>query len=146
MQPLHAPSDRPTAERLWGERCRWSYAWKAVQQTGSLMIFGSDSPVESPDPFQGMYAAVTRKLSTEEAETPGWIDEECIDIQSALQAYIVTPPTAVGHGDRLGRLEPGYLADLIVLDQNPFTLPTHEIAGLKVVGAMTGGKWRFDDF
>ena len=143
MQPLHAPSDHPTADRYWGERSRWSYAWNAVVQTGSLLIFGSDAPVESPDPLLGLYAAVTRKLKSEDPDGPLWIPEECIDLQSALQAYTVNPPAAVGLADRLGRLQIGFLADLILLDRDPFDIELEDLPDLKVLGAMTGGEWRF---
>jgi predicted amidohydrolase YtcJ len=143
MQPLHAPSDHPTAERYWGERNRWAYAWKSVQDTGSLLIFGSDAPVESPDPFLGLYAAVSRKLEVEEPSAPTWIPEECLNLQTALQAYTVNPPIAVGSGDRLGRLEVGYFADLIVLNKDPYKIPEAAVPGIKVEGVMTGGEWRF---
>jgi predicted amidohydrolase YtcJ len=129
MQPLHAPSDHVTAMRYWGDRSRWSYAWKSVQKTESLLIFGSDAPVETPDPFQGLYAALTRKL----------------DLETSLKAYTVNPPIAVGYGDRLGRLEPGYKADLILLDRNPFEIEVANILESHVLGAMTGGVWRFLD-
>jgi hypothetical protein len=143
MQPLHAPSDHPTAERYWGDRNRWAYAWKSVIETGSLLIFGSDAPVESPDPFLGLYAAVSRKLAKEDPSSQLWVPEECLDLQSALEAYTVNPPIAVGTGDRLGRLKEGYLADLIVLEQDPYTIPKAELPGMRVQGVMTGGEWRF---
>jgi predicted amidohydrolase YtcJ len=143
MQPLHAPSDHPTAERYWGDRTRWAYAWRSVQATGSLMIFGSDAPVESPDPFLGIYAAVERKLSSEDPHTPGWIPDEMIDVQTALEAYTINPPIAVGLADHLGRLDEGYFADLIVLDRDPYAIPSLKLPHIKVKGVMTGGTWRF---
>jgi predicted amidohydrolase YtcJ len=143
MQPLHAPSDHPTAERYWGERSRWAYAWNSVIETGSLLLFGSDAPVESPDPFKGIYAAITRKLATEDSTSPTWIPEECLDLEDAIQAYTLNPPAAVGCADRLGRLEPGYLADLIVLGRDPFEDPAVQLPNLEVQGVMTGGAWRF---
>lgn len=142
MQPLHAPSDRPTAERYWAERSRWSYAWNAVTQTGSLLIFGSDAPVETPDPWKGLYAAVTRKLKDDDPDAPDWVPEERIDLETALKAYTVNPPIAIGMADRLGQLTTGYLADLILLDQDPFSIAPTELPNMNVLGAMTGGEWR----
>ncbi|MDF1498955.1 MAG: amidohydrolase [Anaerolineales bacterium] len=145
MQPLHAPSDHLTADRYWGERTRWAYAWRSVQSTDSLLIFGSDAPVETPDPWLGLYAALTRKLASEDPETPTWVPEECLDLQTALEAYSVNPPIAVGCGDHFGRLEKGYQADLIVLDQDPYEIAHAAIPSLNVLGAMTGGIWRHLD-
>jgi predicted amidohydrolase YtcJ len=143
MQPLHAPSDHPTAERYWGQRSRWSYAWNSVMETGSLLLFGSDAPVESPDPLKGIYAAITRKLATEDQASPTWIPEECLDLEAALKAYTLNPPAAVGCANHLGRLEPGYLADLIVLEGDPFQSSIADLLSLEVQGVMTGGVWRF---
>jgi predicted amidohydrolase YtcJ len=145
MQPLHAPSDHPTADQFWGERTRWAYAWRSVLKTGSLLIFGSDAPVESPDPFQGLYAAVERKLAVEQPSSPTWIPEECISLQDALKAYIINPPGAVGWEQQLGRLEEGYFADLVVLDRDPYNIPANELPHIKVEATMTGGTWRFND-
>ncbi|MGD8865305.1 MAG: amidohydrolase [Anaerolineales bacterium] len=143
MQPLHAPSDHPTADRFWGERSRWAYAWQSVLRTGSLLVFGSDAPVETPDPFQGVYAAVDRKLISEDPSSPTWIPEERIDLQAALESYMVKPHSAVGWDHQLGQLEEGYLADLIVLDQDPYAIPSTDLHQIKVKGAMTGGIWSF---
>ena len=60
MQPIHAVSDRDMADRYWGERCSSAYAWNSVLQAGANLIFGSDAPVESPNPFWGIFAAISR--------------------------------------------------------------------------------------
>ena len=107
------------------------------------MVFGSDAPVESPDPFLGLFAAMERAMPSQDPNTPSWIPEEMIDIETALCAYIENPPKAVGWADRLGRLDEGYFADLIVLDRDPYKIPSLEIPQIKVEGVMTGGTWRF---
>ena len=146
MQPLHAPSDRTTADHFLGGRTRYSYAWRSVLETGLLLIFGSDAPVESPNPFLGIYAALTRKLELEDPDEPVWTPEECIDLEHALRAYTVNPPQAVGRGGTQGRLEPGFAADLIVLEKDPYELDDKVIPAIKPSGVMTGGVWRFREF
>ena len=61
MQPIHATSDMEMAEKYWGSRSRLSYAWKSLLNHGARLAFGSDAPVESPNPFRGIHAAVTRQ-------------------------------------------------------------------------------------
>ena len=61
MQPIHATADMDMADRYWGDRARWSYAWRTMQDSGALVVFGSDAPVESIEPLQGIHAAVTRQ-------------------------------------------------------------------------------------
>jgi len=115
MQPIHAVSDRVMAERHWGERCSNAYAWNALQKNGATLIFGSDAPVESPNPFLGLFAAVTRKSITDPSTSNSWIPDQCLTIDQALNAYIKTPQKVAGVGKQCGVLKPGYLADLIVL-------------------------------
>ncbi len=141
MQPIHATSDMLMADRYWGERVKTSYAWRSLSQSGALLAFGSDAPVESPNPFWGIHAALTRRRRDGYPGTEGWIPEERIGLEDALRAYTLGPAFAAGLEKRLGQLSPGMLADLIVLEVDPFACSPEEIADLRPVGTMVGGRW-----
>ncbi|MGB2896929.1 MAG: amidohydrolase [Anaerolineales bacterium] len=145
MQPIHATSDMQMADRYWGDRVHQSYAWRSQIDAGAKLIFGSDAPVESPNPFIGIYAAVTRKSLCSDANSASWVPEQRINLQEAFNAYTVWPAQSVGLGSKLGKLLPGYLADLIVLDEDPFFLDNSELPAIKPSGVMVNGKWHFLD-
>ena len=86
MQPIHATSDRYMADRLWGERCRYAYAWRSLLDSGAVLAFGSDCPVETLEPLQGIYAAVARKRA-DEPESQPWYPEQRITVDEAVRAY-----------------------------------------------------------
>jgi predicted amidohydrolase YtcJ len=141
MQPIHAMSDMSAAERYWGKRSRYAYAWKTQQNHGTRLAFGSDAPVESPNPFWGLHAAVTRRRADGAPAPEGWYPAERLTMRTALEAYTVGAAFAAGMEDRLGRLRPGYLADLIVLEQDPFTCPPDDLLTLQSSATMLGGEW-----
>ncbi len=143
MQPLHATSDMEMADRYWGERAKTSYAWKLQLDHGAALAFGSDAPVESPNPFLGLHAAVTRQRLDGSPSVDGWIPEQRIALEQAIQAYTTGAAYAAGWEDRLGQLKPGYLADLILLDRDPFELPPQELGALSPEATMVGGEWVF---
>ncbi len=145
MQPLHAPSDKHMADRYWGSRAAFSYAWRTQLQAGAQLAFGSDAPVESPNPFLGIYAAVTRRLPGEPQTAPDWYLEQSLTRLEAIRAYTLGAAYAAGKEDRLGRLAPGFLADLVVLDRDPFACELEQIPEIASVATMLGGKWVFDD-
>lgn len=140
MQPIHAPSDMSMADRYWGKRSKYAYAWRSQLDSGTDLIFGSDAPVESPNPFWGIHAALTRQRSNGFPQD-GWYPEQTISLSQALQAYTTAPAYAAGMEDRLGKLQPGYYADLIVLDQNPFLLDAQSIFKLQPISTMVSGEW-----
>lgn len=146
MQPIHAPSDMPTAERYWGTRTRTSYAWRSLEQTGASLIFGSDAPVESPNPFWGLHAAVTRRRQDGSPGPEGWIPEQRLSRAAALRAYTVAPAAVTGRGGVQGTLRPGALADLIILDQDPLTCPEDDLREIRPVATMVAGVWRIPSF
>lgn len=119
MQPIHCTNDRDTAARYWGERCRYSYAWRSIIESGAHIAFGSDAPVETPDVLQGIYAAVTRRRPHD--PTPGWYPEECLTVEEAVAAYTSGAAYAGGLEQDAGTLEAGKLADLTVLSHDIFT-------------------------
>lgn len=141
VQPIHATSDMYMAERYWGERSAGAYAYASLLASGARLAFGSDAPVESPNPFLGLHAAVTRRRINGEPQAEGWHPEQRLSLQSALHAFTTGPAYAAGLEDCLGKLSPGYLADLIVLDADPFTLDPHQISSLRPKSTMIAGEW-----
>lgn len=141
MQPLHATQDRPLAERYWGPRCATAYAWRSLLEAGTVLAFGSDAPVESLDPFLGLYAAVTRRSLDGAPGPEGWYPQQCLSVLEALAAYTRGAACAAGVEDRTGSLGPGKLADLIVLDRDVTRCPPEEIPRTKVLATMIGGAW-----
>ncbi len=141
MQPVHALSDMQVADRSWGDRVAYSYAWKSQLEQGAVLAFGSDAPVESPNPFQGLYAAVTRRRLDGFPGPAGWVPEQCLSVREALEAFTIGPAYAAGMEDRLGRLSEGFLADLIVLDRDPLECPPQELHRLQPAATMIGGDW-----
>lgn len=146
MQPIHATSDMPMAERYWGDRCRTSYAWRSLRRAGAQLVFGSDAPVESPNPFWGLHAAMTRRRHDGSPGPEGWIPDERLDRQEALDAYTGAPAQLAGNVGKQGVLRVGAWGDLLVLDQDPLTCPVDELPWLRPSGTMVGGQWRLREF
>lgn len=116
MQPSHLLTDIPHADRAWGEpRSRGAYAFRSLLDHGTVLAFGSDAPVEPPDPREGFYAALVRR-DRDGRPTGGWHVEERISAQEVLRAYTLGPARAAGTADRRGRLRPGFDADLVAWD------------------------------
>ncbi|NOR89585.1 MAG: amidohydrolase family protein [Anaerolineales bacterium] len=145
MQPIHAVSDMQMANHYWGDRVQQSYGWRSQIRAGSKLIFGSDAPVDTANPFIGIYAAVSRKPLGCAPEADSWVPDQRINLQEALNAYSVWPAQSMGLGSKLGKLLPGYLADLIVLDEDPFLIDNSELPAIKPSGVMVNGKWHFLD-
>jgi len=141
MQPIHATSDMHMADRYWGERAALSYAWRTQLEHGAKLAFGSDAPVESPNPFLGVHAAVTRQRADGSPSQEGWYLEQRLSLQEAIEAYTLGPAYTSGMETRLGKLSPGYLADLIVLQQDPFTTHPSMLLEMETSGTMLGGEW-----
>lgn len=140
MQPLHATSDIDIAERLLGpERSAWSYAWRPLQQAGAILAFGSDAPVETFDPWAGIHAAVTRRRRNGEPPN-GWNRQLALDLHETLYSYAVGPAIASNEGARKGTLAPGMLADLLVLEADPFAINPHDLWRMNVVQTFVGGR------
>jgi predicted amidohydrolase YtcJ len=144
VQPYHTIDDMRWMEQRIGARSRWAYAFATLHRAGVLLSFGSDWPGTNAswytaEPAKGIYAAVTRQ--TLEGEPPdGWFPEERVDVETALRAYTVNTAWAAGEEDRKGRVAPGYLADLVVLDADPFTVPPSALKDLKVRYTIVDGR------
>ncbi|HLE92078.1 MAG TPA: amidohydrolase [Anaerolineales bacterium] len=143
MQPIHATSDMLMADQFWGERSRLAYAWRTQLDHGARLAFGSDAPVEAPNPFWGLHAAVTRRRADGSPSAEGWYPEQKLTMAEALEGYTLGPAYAANMEDRLGRLAPNHLADLIVLDasQDPFTCEPDELLAMQSSATMVGGEW-----
>ncbi|MEW6085270.1 MAG: amidohydrolase [Chloroflexota bacterium] len=141
MQPIHATSDMLMADQFWGERARLSYAWKTQLDFGAPLALGSDAPVESPNPFWGLHAAVTRRRADGSPSAEGWYPEQKLSTADAFAGYTLGAAYAAYMEDHLGKLAPGCLADLIVLEQDPFTCNPTELLALESSATMVGGEW-----
>jgi predicted amidohydrolase YtcJ len=148
VQPYHAIDDMRWMEQRIGPRARWAYAFSTLEKAGVRMSFGSDWPGTNAawytaDPLLGMYAAVTRQtLGGEPAG--GWFPEERISLESALRAYTTGNAWAAGEEAFKGRIAPGFLADLVVLDRDPFMVQPRELKDIKVVLTIAGGRVVYD--
>ncbi|MCE9644749.1 MAG: amidohydrolase [Chloroflexi bacterium] len=141
MQPIHAPSDMSAADRFWGERSALAYAWRTQLDHGAPLAFGSDAPIESPNPFLGLHAAVTRRRTDGSPSADGWYPEQKLTLTEALSAYTVGAAYAANAENRLGKLAPNHLADLIVLDQDIFSLDPDELLDMHASATMINGEW-----
>ena len=146
MQPIHATSDMEMADKYWGKRTAYSYASQLQFQQGARVVFGSDAPVDIPNPFWGIHAAVTRQKADGSPGPDGWHPELRVPREKAIEAYTMGPAAAAGKAKIQGCLAPGYWADLIVLEKNPFTCAADELLEIKPVGTMVGGEWVWRDF
>src|SRR5690606_34518095 len=108
MQPIHATSDYPVADRFWGARTPWSYNPRLQLDRGVKVAFGSDTPVEPLGSMRGIHAAVTRQRADGSPGPDGWIPSARLTVDEALRGYTIGAAYAAGMDDRLGRLSPGY--------------------------------------
>ena len=140
MQPVHQTSDRLMAEaRLGPGRLAGAYAWRSVRATGAPLAFGSDAPVEAPDPFAGLAAAIGRE-DAERQPPGGWHPEETVSIEQALAAYTAGAAYAGFAEGQFGRLAVGEQADFVVLDADPLEADASELRGIRVLETWIGGR------
>jgi predicted amidohydrolase YtcJ len=140
MQPYHAIDDGRWAEKRIGpERIKTTYAFRSLLDAGAHLAFGSDWTVAPIDPLLGIYAAVTRR--TLDGKHPeGWIPAEKITVEEALRAYTAENAYGVFAERSRGKLAPGYLADLVALDQDLTAIPAEAIERVAVRATVAGGK------
>jgi predicted amidohydrolase YtcJ len=140
MQPTHQTSDRLMAEaRMGRNRLGGAYAWQTVLKSGARLAFGSDFPVESPNPFPGLSAAISRQ-DVEGQPPGGWRLQERLTLGQALYAFTRGAAYAGQAEDRVGALEPGKYADFIVVDRDPTKVNAQELARTQVLETWVGGK------
>ena len=140
MQPTHATSDKGMAEARLGEaRMAASYAWASMLKSGARVAFGSDTPVEPPNPFFGLHAAVTRQ--DREGQPPGgWRPNEAVTLPQALAGFTTGAAYAGFAEDKVGRLAPGYWGDFILLDRDPFAGVPADLWRVRVDETWLAGK------
>ncbi len=139
VQFSHAPSDRDLADETWAGMTDRAYAWRSLLDAGTRVANGSDAPVEELDPLMGIRAGVLRTLD----ERPAWHPEQIVTAEEALHATTVAPAWLTHDEHRRGKLLPGYVADLVVLDRDPLTVPPEELPDVQVIATMLGGRWVF---
>lgn len=143
MQPTHATSDMPWAEdRVGSERIKNSYAWRDLLETGAVLAFGSDFPVEEVNPLLGIYSAVTR-LDLNGYPEGGWYPEQCLTVEEAVYAFTAGAAYAQFQEDEIGKIKSGFRADFTVLDRDIFKIDPSEIPETQVLKTIVGGKTVF---
>ncbi len=140
MQPYHAIDDGRWAEKRIGpERARGTYAFRSLLDAGATLAFGSDWFVAPMEPLRGIHAAVTRR-TLDGANPDGWVPEQKISVAEAVRAFTAGSAYAEGQEARKGTLEPGKLADLVVLSRDIFAIDPAGIADVEVDATMLGGE------
>ena len=139
MQATHCTSDMDWAiERLGPDRLKGAYAWRSLLGTGVVIAGGSDFPVESPNPFHGIYASVARRPRT--GEDRGWQPEQRMTRQEAVRSFTTWNAYAAHQEAELGALVPGKRADLIVCSGDVFACPEEEMKDIRPLLTMIGGE------
>jgi predicted amidohydrolase YtcJ len=143
-QPIFLDYDMQVLEsRVGKELASTSYAFATFPKMGGKVGYGTDAPVENCNPFPNIYSAVTR-MNLKGQPEGGFYPQEKVDIYDAIDAYTTGSAWCEFAEDEKGRLKPGYLADLVVLDTDIFTCPERDIPGILPVMTMVGGRIVFE--
>ena len=144
MQPIFLTHDLYIIEnRVGKELASTSYALATMKKMGIKASYGTDSPVESMSPLECIDCAVNRHDVTNGYPEKGFYPGECVDVYTAVDAYTADSAYAEFAEDRKGRIKPGYLADMTLLDRDIFTIPQKEIRTARVLWTMVGGKMAY---
>jgi len=144
VQPVFGPSYGQTIrsffeDRLGTERAKYTNIWKTLAQANARLAFGTDWPVESLDPMEGIYSAVSRKSISDKAGN-AWLQDESLSVKESVEFYTLGSAYASFEEDIKGSLQVGKLADIVVLSKDIFTIPEEEILNTDVVTTILGGK------
>ena len=139
VQPFHAVADRDVAERYWGKRHRYAYAYRTMQQMGIPLALGSDAPVETFDPLRILYAA-TRRNDTATPERPPWLPDQALSLEQALWGYTLGAAYAGAEEQHKGSLTVGKLGDAVVLREDILHVPQERMSENGVQATILGGK------
>lgn len=137
MQPVHIYGDIITADRYWGERCRWAYPMRSLIDSGARVALGTDCPIERLDPMLGLFAACARE--PEEGGDP-WYPQESIGLAEAVHCYSAQGAYATYTENRRGAIRPGMDADLVALRPDFFEMPLRELLSARVELTVFEGK------
>ena len=141
MQPIHATSDMLMSDKYWGERSKYAYAWNMIKHSGTRLAFGSDAPVDSPNPFWGIHAAVTRQRRDGTPTDESWYGAQKVSVFDAIGGFTTGAAYASLLEDRLGKIKTGYLADFIVLDVDPFNCDPDSLWRIEPLATVVEGEW-----
>jgi predicted amidohydrolase YtcJ len=133
VQFSHAPSDRDLADVAWAGMTDRAYAYRSLRDAGARLVNGSDAPVEELDPLAGLRAGVNRTLD----DRLPWHPEQRVTLDAAVRATTIAPAWLARDESRRGTLAPGMLADLVVLDRDPY----EDLDGAQVIATMVDGSW-----
>lgn len=139
VQPNYIISDWWALNRLGDKRIRWLYPFKTMLSRGITVGFGTDSPVEPINPWQSVYAAVTRG-SFEGVAHYKATEHECLSVEEALYSYTIGSAYIMFEENNLGSIEIGKLADFVVVDRDPFTVEVKDLRNIKVLETYIGGR------
>lgn len=140
MQPVHQISDRVMAEaRLGPDRLAGAYAWNSILKAGGKLAFGSDVPVESPNPFPGIAAAITRE-DAQGQPFGGWMPQERVSREQALAGFTIGAAYAAFAEGKVGSLTPGNRADFILVDTDPLLAAPSQIRETRVQQTWLAGR------
>ena len=143
MQPTHATSDMNMAEDRVGEdRIKGAYAWQTLLNLGARIPLGSDFPVELANPFFGIHAAVTRKDRNNQPQM-GWYPEQALTIEQAFDGFTRTAAYSAHMEDKVGQLQPGFWADFILVDKDPFAVSPEDLWKINVNSTWIAGELRY---
>lgn len=143
MQAVHATSDMNMAgDRLGVARLRGAYAWRTFIDQGSIIVGGSDFPVELANPFYGLHASVTRQ-DQQNQPVGGWLPEQRLSLVEALRSFTVDAAYGAFQEQKMGTLAPGSWADFIIVDRDIFTIPATEIWQTRPLETWIHGQQRF---
>ncbi len=142
MQPTHCTSDISLVESLLAGHEVMSYAWRSLVDSQAVVAFGSDAPVEDPNPFHGLHAALTRQRADGTPEG-GFQPAERLTLTQALKAYTTAPAYASHEEHSKGTLRRGMLADFIGVATDPFTAPPEQLRDIQVEVTVIGGAIRW---
>lgn len=145
VQPYHAIDDGRWAEELIGaERIKTTYAFKSLIEANTVLAFGSDWPVAPGSPLDGIYAAVSRQ-TLDNKNPDGWVPEQKINVEQALLAYTKNAAYASFDEHNKGTLEPGKLADFVILSDDLRTINHNKIRDVKIMATYLAGKMVYQD-
>jgi predicted amidohydrolase YtcJ len=141
MQPSHMLTDRDYVERHWGKRARWTFAFRSLWDRGVRLAFGSDVPIEPLCPLEGIGAAVHRAKPDDRRGS--WYPKEKLSVWEAVWGFTGGAAIASGDSHHRGKIAPGYIADMVILDRNIFTIPAREVFATRVAATIVDGEMVF---